>query len=133
MTMLDCTGAARGSSPAPSRAAATSASATARHRAALVLAGLALSACSRTAPEPPTPSVTPAPDLTAPSTAGAGDASVPAAASVVRPVAGAKADAAAGRSLGAMSPAQQSAAMPLPGQNNDHSAPLPGAPRASGP
>jgi hypothetical protein len=32
--------------------------------------------------------------------------------------------ASAGRGNAAMSPAQESTAMPLPGQNNDHSAPL---------
>lgn len=63
----------------------------------------------------------------------AGDNSVPPAASVVAPATQARPDPTAGRSNGAMSPAQESGAMPMPGQNNDHSAPLRPAAPASRP
>lgn len=107
--------------------------ASARHLVAVVVAALALSACSKAPPEVPTPMTTPVLDGTASAASGATDTSVPAAASVVMPAAGAKPDPAAGRSNTSMSRAQESSAMPMPGQNNDHSAPLTPAKRASGP
>ena len=61
------------------------------------------------------------------------DPSVPAAASVLAPATPASPDPTAGRSNGRMSAAQESGAMPMPGQNNDHSAPLRPAPPASTP
>lgn len=102
------------------------------------LAVLALMACSKAGPEVPAPVTMPLPpapvtaEVAVPSAAAA-STSVPAAASVFTPPAETKPDPAAGRSNKAMSRAEESTAMPLPGQNNDHSAPLPPAKRASGP
>jgi hypothetical protein len=62
-----------------------------------------------------------------------GDPSVPSADSVLAPAKATKTDPAAGRSNTTMSSAQESTAMPMPGQNNDHSAPLGPARRASAP
>lgn len=56
--------------------------------------------------------------------ADAPDTSVPAAASVFGATSAASASAAGARLNQSMSRAQESAAMPMPGQNNDHSAPL---------
>ena len=59
---------------------------------------------------------------------------VPAADSVVGPADQApKAGSAPGRSNSAMTQAQESSAMPVPGQNNDHSAPLKSEEGASAP
>jgi hypothetical protein len=49
---------------------------------------------------------------------------VPAADAVVTPATATKADAPAGRTNSSMTREQESSKMPLPGQNNDHSAPL---------
>lgn len=103
------------------------------HLAAFVVASVALSACSKAPPEPPTPMTKPVQDATPSAAASAADTSVPAAAAVVLPADGIKLDPAAGRSNSAMSQAQESSAMPMPGQNNDHSAPQTPAKRASGP
>jgi hypothetical protein len=81
---------------------------------------------------PPLPEV--APVVGAASAASSADTSLPDAASVVAPAVATKPDpAAAGRTNTTMSRDQESSAMPLPGQNNDHSAPLPPARRASAP
>ena len=101
------------------------------HTAALIAAALVLGACSKAPPESSTPIVTPVQNTAAPTTSGASDTSVPDAGSVLSPAA--KADPATGRSNRAMSRDQQSSAMPLPGQNNDHSAPPTPAKRDSGP
>ena len=62
------------------------------------------------------------------------DASVPAAASVLTPAPQASvAASSAGRDNKAMSRTEESTAMPMPGQNNDHSAPLPPSRSASAP
>ena len=94
-----------------------------------------LSACDPTGTPPP-----PAPQLDAaaatPPTASLGsgsDASVPTASSVFAPASATAGDPALGRSNRALTPAQESTAMPLPGQNNDHSAPLGPPKRASAP
>lgn len=97
--------------------------------AAFVVTALALAACGQGPTDPPKP----VQGETAPTTAGAADTSVPDAGSVLTPATAAKADPAAGRSNNSMSRTQESSAMPLPGQNNDHSAPLTPAQRASGP
>jgi hypothetical protein len=97
------------------------------------LTALALNACSRMPSDPPIPQTGPAPIETAPATGPASDRSVPAADSVLTPAAEARPDPAAGRSNRAMTGAQESTAMPMPGQNNDHSAPLTPAKRASSP
>jgi len=97
---------------------------------ALVFAALLLAACGKTPPAAPIGMTTPVAGPTTPATAGGADASVPDAASVLAPAAAAKADPTAGRANGAMNAAQESSAMPMPGQNNDHSAPL-APPRAA--
>jgi hypothetical protein len=103
------------------------------HLAALVAAALVLGACSKSFTDPPPPVTQPAQDTPTPATAGAADPSVPAAAAVVAPAVGPKQDPAAGRTNASMSPGQEATAMPMPGQNNDHSAPLAPAQRASAP
>ena len=107
----------------------------------LCMAAATLVACGKPAPGTPTPSPMPpsmstvAADKTAsaPTGGAAKDASLPAAETVLTPATATKVDPAAGRSNKAMTNAQESSAMPLPGQNNDHSAPLPPAKRASSP
>ena len=100
--------------------------------AALVVTALLLSACTKVAPEGSVPVIRAEPLATAPVTS-VPDTSVPDAASVLTPGVAPKADAAAGRSNTAMSRTQESNQMPMPGQNNDHSAPLTPAKRASAP
>lgn len=79
------------------------------------LAALSLSACDK---RPPTP---PAPQVVSP----VATESVPAAEDVFSsPATTTKPDPTAGRSNNAMSRTQESTAMPMPGQNNDHSAAL---------
>jgi len=102
------------------------------HGAALIVTALVLIACSKVPSEPPAPTTKPPTSETAPAPAGGRDTSVPDAASVLSPAGAAKADPAAERSNSAMSRAQESSAMPVPGQNNDHSAPLGPAKSASG-
>ena len=89
-----------------------------------------LGACSKN-PQP-----SPVPVLATPAgttSVGVGsDASVPAAASVLTPAPQASVPASsAGRDNKAMSRTEESTAMPMPGQNNDHSAPLPPSRSAS--
>ena len=98
---------------------------------------LALGACDQkpTGPRTPTPTVL-QPALTeAAATAGpVASPSVPSAESVFPPASAAAAAAPMQeRSNRTMSAAQESTAMPMPGQNNDHSAPLGTAKRASAP
>lgn len=101
--------------------------------AVLVLTALTLCACGQEPADPPASATKPVQAGTTPATAGTAETSVPDAASVLRPTAAGKADPAAGRSNNSMSRTQESSAMPLPGQNNDHSAPLTPARRASAP
>lgn len=101
--------------------------------AALIATALVMSACGKAPPESSAPRTEPVQNAAAPTTAGASDASVPDAGSVLTPAIATKADPAAGRSNSAMSRAQETSAMPMPGQSNDHSAPLAPAKRASGP
>lgn len=100
--------------------------------AALVVTALLLSACTKVAPQGSVPLILAEPAATAP-VPSVPDTSVPAAAAVLTPGVAPKADAAAGRSNTAMSRTQESNQMPMPGQNNDHSAPLTPAKRASAP
>lgn len=81
--------------------------------------GALLSACDKLPKQPPTPTMSQ--PAVAPSAA---DPSVPSAASVFAPGNGAKADPAPGNTDGNRKPAQESDTKLLPGQNNDHSAPL---------
>ena len=102
-----------------------------------VIVAAGLLACSKQPAEPPqrlpadvvvtpsTPAVTPADP--------AASTSVPSAAAVLGTTPATKLDPTAGRRNKAMSRAEESTAMPMPGQNNDHSAPLPPAKRASSP
>lgn len=101
---------------------------------ALCTCVLGLGACDKTPTTPPTPTVHQPVQSEAAATGGsAASASVPSAESVFPPTSAAKADATQGRSNSTMSAAQESTAMPMPGQNNDHSAPLGTAKRASAP
>lgn len=100
---------------------------------ALCTIALALTACSKTPFDPPVPQAGPAPVEALPPTGPATDPSVPAADSVLSPATATRPDPAAGRTNRSMTRTQESTAMPLPGQNNDHSAPLTPARRASGP
>lgn len=100
-----------------------------------VLAALSLAACSEAGPEVPVPAPAlpaPLPAESAMAPASGASTSVPAAASVFTPGMANKVEPATTRSNKTMSRAEESTAMPLPGQNNDHSAPLPPAKRASG-
>ncbi len=100
--------------------------------AGLLVLTLLLGACDKAPSNPPSPMTAPAQADSAPATDGGRDPSVPDASSVLTPAPAPKADAAAGRTNRTMTPAQESGAMPLPGQNNDHSAPQAPARRASG-
>ena len=100
---------------------------------AICPATLLLSACSKTPPSPTPPPAYPAPLESAAAPAGSQDPSVPPTASEITPALPTKPDPTAGRTNRTMTKAQESNAMPLPGQNNDHSAPLTPPKRASGP
>ncbi len=99
---------------------------------ALIAMALLLGACSKAPSVMSAPMTMPASGGSAPATAGGPDPSVPDASSVLTPGSTPRADAPAGRTNSAMTPAQESGAMPMPGQNNDHSAPQAPARRASG-
>jgi hypothetical protein len=102
---------------------------------ALCLSALLLNACDKgplgpTAPKVEAIKVEPDAAKSSPAT----NTTVPAADSVVTPADPApKADASAGRTNSTMTPAQESSAMPMAGQNNDHSAPLKSEKGASAP
>ena len=91
---------------------------------ALCAGALALTACDKTPdPPPPIPMVRSAPSETGATSAPVGDPSVPSAGSVLAPPDVAATDPASQRKNATMSAAQESTAMPMPGQNNDHSVP----------
>lgn len=92
--------------------------------AALGLAISLLLACDKKPLAPPVPTVGLVPLESRSTASGAPDPSVPPADTVVAPTAQVKPDPAAGRTNRSMSRSQESSAMPMPGQNNDHSAPL---------
>lgn len=96
----------------------------------LCTAVLLLGGCEKTPSNPVAPKVQAASGVPAEPAAGT---SVPSADSVLSGAPVTKTDPALGRSNSAMSAAQESAAMPMPGQNNDHSAALGQARRASAP
>lgn len=101
---------------------------------ALCTGTLCLAACDKTPPISATPKVEPALPSQSGVTAGSpGDPSVPSAASALPSGNAASAQPMQGRSNNAMTATQESTAMPLPGQNNDHSAPLIPPKRASAP
>jgi hypothetical protein len=87
---------------------------------------LSLGACDKTPTSPPTPMV----DKPVPTES---DARAGAVASPSAPADATKVDPKPGRSNDTISAAQESTAMPMPGQNNDHSAPLGPAKRATSP
>lgn len=109
----------------------------ARGRPVLLLCSLSvllLGACDRRDATATAPPVVPASAEASPTSSSAPDTSVPAADSVLTPAPGAsQPDAAAARSNRGMTAAQESSAMPMAGQNNDHSAPVATGKRASGP
>jgi hypothetical protein len=80
---------------------------------------LFVSACDKTPTKPPLPTATQ--PANAPSAA---DPSVPSAESVFAPGSSAKDEPALGKTDGTRKPAQESETKLMPGQNNDHSAPL---------
>ena len=86
--------------------------------------GLLLLSCDKTPLATPKPRVLEGPSVSASASSQAADASLPNAASVVVPATPTAADPTAGRTNSALTRTQESNAMPLPGQNNDHSAPL---------
>ena len=97
---------------------------------AALLATLALVACQKRPAEPPKPEAQQAPAMPIPNPGSTVDSSLPSAASVLPPASDApRAATPAGRTNRTMSASQESTAMPLPGQANDHSAPM--APAAS--
>jgi len=101
--------------------------------AALGLLALSLVACSRAPLDTAAPAITPVQPESGSATADGANTSVPPAASVLAPAAQTRPDPAAGRTNGTMSRAQESSAMPMAGQNNDHSAPLTPSKTASSP
>lgn len=101
---------------------------------ALSLAALALGACNPSPPDPPLPVVAPVKVDPVVSPSAATDPSVPSADSVMVPASETpKSDASVGRTNSSMTATQESTAMPMAGQNNDHSAPVTPAKRASAP
>lgn len=101
---------------------------------ALVASVLWLGACDKAPTTSPTPvaeePVSAASDARARS---GGDPSVPTTESAFPPTNANQAKATVAASDGERNPAQASKGLPMPGQNNDHSAPLDTAKRASGP
>ncbi|MDO9286720.1 MAG: hypothetical protein Q7U26_17655 [Aquabacterium sp.] len=108
---------------------------TARGRHALLLCGLSallLGACNR--PDAAAPAPLPARAEAGLPPSSAADTSVPAADSVLSAApAASQPGAAAVRSNAGMTPAQESSAMPMAGQNNDHSAPVATGKRSGSP
>lgn len=101
--------------------------------AALLAMALVMSACGKEPSAPPAPMTSAAQPGTATTRDGASGTSVPDAASVLPPSAEPKGNPPVGRTNDAMTRDQESSAMPMPGQNNDHSAPVVPAKRASSP
>ena len=86
--------------------------------ATVALAMLALAACDKRKADPPLPGVA----ASTPAVPSVSDPSVPPAATVLAPATTPTAqDAPGGRATGAMTKAQESSAMPMPGQVNNHS------------
>ncbi len=95
--------------------------------------GLALLGCSEKVRELPPPAPASPSVVVVTPAANAASTSVPDAATVLGTTNEAKRDTPSTRTNKTMSRAEESTAMPMAGQNNDHSAPLPPAKRASGP
>lgn len=95
---------------------------------------LSLGACDKTPTSPPTPMVDKPVPTESDARAGAvASPSAPSAEWVLAPADATKVDPKPGRSNDTISAAQESTAMPMPGQNNDHSALLGPAKRATSP
>jgi hypothetical protein len=95
---------------------------------------LSLGACDKASTTPPTPQADrPLPAGSDARAGPVGDPSVPSAESALGPANTSKANPTVVAKDGERSPAQVSKGVPLPGQNNDHSAPLDTAKRASSP
>ena len=100
----------------------------------VALAALCLSACDKKRADAPTPQVLSDAALPAKAPGLPGDTSVPAAAAVLTPAEGrANTVPDTMRTNKTMTRAEESAAMPMAGQANDHSAPLAADKRASAP
>ena len=98
---------------------------------ALCTSALWLGACDNRTTTAPTPKLRDLPMAEpAPKAGAVVSLPVPAAESVFLPANAKKVDPPQGRTNSAMSAAQESSAMPMPGQNNDHSAPVGTARRA---
>ncbi len=101
---------------------------------ALCACVLSLGACDKTKAPPPTPTVNEGTSTGSPATTSpAFDPSMPAAVSGSPQASASPADTTPGRPDGTRSPAQESLRTPIPGQNNDHSAPTSPATPASAP
>ncbi len=101
---------------------------------ALCAAALLLSACDKDRTDPAMTYATPAKvESSVAPAAAAGDTSVPPAASVLTSAPATPQPASAARTNNDLTRAQESTAMPLAGQSNDHSAPLAAGKAASTP
>ena len=86
---------------------------------------MSLSACDKTPINPPTPALSmPLPNTSSATAGTPTDPSLPSASSVFPPGTATKADPTIGPTDGTRKPSQESETKPMPGQNNDHSAPL---------
>ncbi len=106
-----------------------------RHHIALFALGImfSISACDKP-PERPTPPISTTDQQKINSSLVLGsDTGVPSAASVFPDATATQPIPPTGRPSGALTPAQEMSGMPIPGQNNDHSAPLATAKPASSP
>jgi hypothetical protein len=92
---------------------------------ALCACVMGLSACDKKPSDLPTPALSsPVPTTSGAAAGTSTDPSLPSAASVFPPETAAKADPALGETDGTRKPKKESDEALLPGQNNDHSAPL---------
>lgn len=100
---------------------------------ALCAAALLLTACDRGRSDPPMPYVAPAKVESGVAPVAGSDASVPPAASVLTAATDVPRPASAARTNDELTRTQESTAMPMAGQVNDHSAPLAAGSGASAP
>lgn len=92
---------------------------------ALCASVMFLGACGKTTPAPPKPVINPSvPNLSGGTSGAVANPGVPSAGSVFPPSNGGSGDPAQSKTDGTRKPAQESDTLPMPGQNNDHSAPL---------
>lgn len=100
---------------------------------ALCAAALLMTACGRNKSDPPMPYVAPVTVDVGMAPATGSVSSVPSAASVLTSATGTAQAASAARSNEKLTRAEESTAMPIAGQNNDHSAPVAAGKSASSP